>query len=291
MAGINRSPRARALADVLRASRKQTGLTVRGLADRIKAHHSLISRYETGARVPKENEVATILGALGLGAEERERILTMARDVDRETWSEIPSRGATAQLDTLMKYEQDAIAISEVNPMLIPGLCQTRRYARAIMSSAPSRIPPAEAEGRVIYRLGRQGILDGPQAPRLTVLIDEHALHRRIGGPEVMAEQLDHLSWVATKPNIEVRVISLDVGYHAALTSGWIVLEFEEAPPVVLLEHFNSGTFIHSRRDTRSFLDARESLLSAAMSAEDSLTLIRSNADHHRQGGELHGRI
>ncbi|MBB5905826.1 hypothetical protein BKA25_000142 [Actinoalloteichus hymeniacidonis] len=240
--------------------------------------------------MPKENETATILGALGTDPSTRERILEMARDVDRETWSEVSQQGSPTQLDTLARYERSAVALTDVSSVLIPGLCQTPGYARAIMSSAPDRFPASEVERRVLYRLGRQRVLDGPNAPTFTAIIDEPGLIRRIGGREVMAEQLDHLAWMATKPGIDIRVISIDSKYHHAMVGGWFVMEFAEADPVIQLEHFNASTFVHARLTTRSFIEARDNLLDVSMSPEESVQLIATHADHHRRGDELYDR-
>ncbi|ASO19520.1 transcriptional regulator with XRE-family HTH domain [Actinoalloteichus hoggarensis] len=290
MAGTHRSPRALALAAALREARAATGLTQRGLAERIGAPHSRITRYESGSRVPKENEVATILGALGTEPVLRTHILEIARDVDRETWSEVTQMGTPTQLDTLTQYERSATALTDISTVLIPGLLQTPGYARTIMSSAQDAIPAGDVERRVLYRLGRQRILDGPSAPQFTAVIDETALIRRVGGAAVMAEQLDHIAWMTTKPNVSVRIVGLDVSYHHAMVAGWFVIEFADAAPVVQLEHFNTGTFVHARATTRSFLDARDSVLSVAMSPEESTQLIATHAEHHRRGDELYDR-
>lgn len=290
MPGINRSPRARALAAALRDERKAKGLTVREIARRLQVNHSVLSRAESGARIPKENEVATILGAIGVAPDDRERIVEMARDVDRETWSEVSHRGAPTQLDTLMKYERDATSITDVNPLLISGLCQTMAYARAIMSADPSKVHPSEVEGRVMYRMGRQRAAEERPGPHVTVVIDEPVLLRRIGGRQVMADQLDHLVKLSEQPHMSIRVTSIEAGYHSALAGGWLLLEFNEAPPVVHLEHVDSGTFLHRAPSTREFLKARDSLLSVAMSTEESARLIATHADHHRRGDELYER-
>ncbi|AOS64454.1 helix-turn-helix domain-containing protein [Actinoalloteichus hymeniacidonis] len=287
MPSVNRSPRARALADSLRAARTENKLTVREIARRLRVNHSVISRAESGARVPKENEVATILGAIGAAPDVRDRIIEMARDVDREAWSALHHQGTSPHLSTLIKYERDAVAITDVNPLLVPGLCQTLGYARAIMSADPERVSPTEVDGLVMYRMARQRML-AESDTQFTAIIDEPVLVRQIGGRAVMAEQCNHLVEMSHRSDVDIRVIPVSAGYHPALSGGWFLMEFAEATPVLHLEHVDSGTFLHRRSDTRSFLKARDSLLAVAMSTEESARLITRYADHHRRGDDLH---
>ncbi|WP_232237706.1 MULTISPECIES: DUF5753 domain-containing protein [Actinoalloteichus] len=212
----------------------------------------------------------------------------MARDVDRENWAAVGSSVAPTQLDTLVKYENEAQTITDVNPLLVPGLLQTRDYAYAIMRFGDT--PETVATKAVLHRLGRQSALSGPTAPKFTAILAESALIQRIGSRMIMADQLDHVVDRAKSSNISVRVLPIAAGYHAALMGGWFLLEFDDAPPVVHLEHVDSGTFAHTRRTTRSFLEAKDSLLSVAMSAEDSVRLIATHAAHHRQGDDLYDR-
>ena len=78
-----------------------------------------------------------------------------------------------------------------------PGLLQTESYARHVFCHGP-RITPEEVEERVQARMRRQRILDKDDPPLLLALIDAGVLRRKVGGPEVMREQLDHLLEIAS---------------------------------------------------------------------------------------------
>jgi len=93
-------------------------------------------------------------------------------------------------------------------PLLVPGMFQTEAYARAILAADPERgEDPEELEALVQGRLERQQVLLRPRSPVLTVIVDEAVLHRGIGGPKVMHDQLVHLAEASERPRIYVHVV------------------------------------------------------------------------------------
>ena len=69
----------------------------------------------------------------------------------------------------------------------------------------------------------QQRILGRDSPPRLTLLVDEAALYRRVGTPEVMAVQLHHLLDVADRPNVTLQVMP-EVA-HASLASAYLIAD------------------------------------------------------------------
>ena len=53
----------------------------------------------------------------------------------------------------------------------------------------------------------RQRILHNDTPLRLAVVLDEGVLLRRVGGPQVMRGQLEHLAEAAAWPNMDLRVL------------------------------------------------------------------------------------
>src|SRR5690242_11884029 len=89
------------------------------------------------------------------------------------------------QLRTLIDHENKAVAISQFEFNLIPGLLQTGNYARALIEEAGMH-PEDEITDRVAARLGRQHLLSRRNAQRCAFYIHEFALRLPVGGPEVM---------------------------------------------------------------------------------------------------------
>jgi len=101
-------------------------------------------------------------------------------------------------------------------PIIIHGLLQTAEYARALFLGAQSDLSDDALEQMVAARTGRQVILDRPEPPNLLVVLDEAVLHRLVGSPKIMHEQLIHLAAVSSRSHVSVQVIPAAVGAHAA---------------------------------------------------------------------------
>src|SRR3954453_12716784 len=92
--------------------------------------------------------------------------------------------------EAYVKQEAQAVFIRGYAAQVVPGLLQTPSYAVGVMNPDD----PAETlEARVSGRLDRQAILLRDRPPRSHFVLDESVLHRQIGGPKVMGEQLDQL--------------------------------------------------------------------------------------------------
>nr|WP_203859443.1 helix-turn-helix transcriptional regulator [Plantactinospora mayteni] len=95
-----------------------------------------------------------------------------------------------------LEYEEKAAALRLYGALVIPGLFQTERYARMVLSCSP--LQPEELERKVQLRLSRQAILDRADPPRISAITEELALRR--GEPEIMSEQVRHLVTLAERP-------------------------------------------------------------------------------------------
>ncbi|CAM5526926.1 transcriptional regulator [Streptomyces badius] len=83
---------------------------------------------------------------------------------------------------------------------MVPGLLQTAGYARAVTRASLDGLPDARLDSLVEVRLTRQRVLRASPPLRFTAVLDEAVLHREVGGPEVMRDQLEHLTQVSQLP-------------------------------------------------------------------------------------------
>jgi transcriptional regulator with XRE-family HTH domain len=266
-------PQVRGLAAGLRAKRKETMLSSVEVAERLGWSQSTISRIETGRRNVSPDEVSAILTVYGVDGLERDSLVEMARDVDRSNWLETRYADVPPQAKTLAQYEAEAVRLVNFALILIPGLLQTASYTRTLMNSAG--VPASDIGARVNLRLERQQVLDKPNAPHLVAFLDEAALHRTFGGRRVMAEQLRHLLAMAERPGIDLRVIPFDHGGHPGVDGAYALLEFEQARPVVHLEHRCAGLFLDEPADVDPFVEVTASLAAVALDATHSAELVR----------------
>ncbi|MGH3620184.1 MAG: helix-turn-helix domain-containing protein [Sciscionella sp.] len=273
MAGTSGTPKAQTLGSRLKEARLAAGYkTTRELASRLKISHSTISRWETGARYPKPEDVATILAATGVNGADRDKLLEMARGTNDSHWLAVRSADRELQMAALLEFEAKASLITDVSPLLIPGLLQTREYTRAIMVAGG--VPESQVETRVTVRLGRRDALARPNPVHLLALIGEPALYQLIGDPKVMRDQLTQVVTYAERPNVDVRVIPNAVNWNPSLDGPFVLVDSADEPSIVHLENRRAGLFFHESDDVEAYRRAAETVKEMAMSPADSQVLI-----------------
>jgi len=177
--------------------------------------------------------------------------------------------------DKYVGLEEDAVIISGFQSSVVHGLLQTGDYARAGHEGAMPRLRPDQIEKQIEAKLTRQRILTRDNPPRLTVVLDEAALHRMVGGRQVMAAQLDKILVMSARPNIVVRVLSFEHGAHPALESNFTILELpNQTPGIVYVEGLMGATYLEQTKDLEGYNDIFNELQSIALSPADSADLI-----------------
>src|SRR5690606_23715459 len=129
----------------------------------------------------------------------------------RGGWGELEYRAhlTPANIQSL-QFETVATEIRSFLPALIPGSLQTRRYASAIVDGLQGPLSERDRHIRVEVRMRRRDqLLHREDPPAHLLLLDESALLRKVGGPEVMSEQLYDLLEFVRAGRVTVRVIPL----------------------------------------------------------------------------------
>lgn len=264
--------RTRGLAAELKDLRTKAGLNTRDAAHHAGMSAASLNRLELGNRAITPEEVSALLVVYGVTGPARRSLLTRARDLSLPGWWEHKeANGIPKHLSALTTFEAEATQIAYVVGLWIPGLIQIPEYIHEVL--AAGRVAVAEREHFVSIRLRRQAILARRRTRFLTV-IDEAALRRRVGGPQLMAKQLRHVVDVAARPNIEVRVVPFNCGGHAGLDGHYVTLDFAKAPTIVYLEHKRFAQFVDDPELIRPYQEATESLREVALSHADSVDFI-----------------
>jgi transcriptional regulator with XRE-family HTH domain len=265
---VSKSAAAADLGVELARLRRSRGLTLRELETRSGVANSQTSQYENGHRLPTAANLDKLLDALQAPEDQCEAMHAKLREAGSGGTLATGSPIVGDPLSTLIEHERRAVHITEVAPLLIPGLLQTTAYAEAIFGDSTA----------ATLRTGRREVLTrrSPAPAELVALIDSEALVRPIGPPEVMLDQLQHLIEMAERPNISVQVwSSTRRGWHAGLTGPFVLLEFAASPPMVHIEHHSSSAFVWEKDDVQRFADAAQFLRrEVAMTPQDSVGFI-----------------
>ncbi|MGW0664392.1 helix-turn-helix domain-containing protein [Streptodolium elevatio] len=218
--------RLKRLGSELQRHRKDAGLTLRDVADRIGYASSKVSRQETGQAGIKPGELEKLLGLYGVAPESREDLRALlGEDQIREWWVRYEDVLTPSQF-AFLAMENAASSILNYELTAVPGLLQTRDYARAINAASVRPLSAEQMEATVEVRLRRQRrLIDAPKL-NLHVLLWEGALCVETGGRGVMRDQLQHLASMCAAPNVTLQVVPFAAGRSGALVSTFQIMRF-----------------------------------------------------------------
>jgi hypothetical protein len=247
----------------LRRLRESRGVSREDAGWEIRSSESKISRMELGRVGFKERDVADLLSLYGLAdGEERSRLLTLARDANTPGWWQRYGGVFPNWFQSYLGLEAAAELIRTYEVQFVPGLLQTRDYARAVVLLGHEKAAYEEIERRVDLRMARQRVLSRPDTPQVWVVVDEAALRRPIGGNKVLRGQIEYLVEVTEVPNVRLQVIPFHVGGHAAAGGAFSILRFpdQDLPDVVYIEQLTSAMYLDKREDVEHYVKAMERL-------------------------------
>ncbi|GLU48381.1 hypothetical protein Nans01_27320 [Nocardiopsis ansamitocini] len=182
--------------------------------------------------------------------------------------------------NALPDWEAETSMIRTFQAQVIPGLLQTPAYAASVFRAGRA-LEEEHITRRVEARMARRAILNRVNPPHLSAVIDEAALRRIIGGPEVMREQLTYLTRMALRHNIDIQVLPYSAGAHLALAGPFTVLDFPEQrdSPIVYVATAADSLFLEQAdeiaRYNVAFGNVQGVALSTALSAEFIATVLR----------------
>lgn len=256
----------------LRNARKAAGMTTRSVAGKVGISHASINRTEVGSRKASPDEVIAFCALYGITGRQRERMIDRARGKTTSSPWVRRDQKLGESLGRFIELESEASSITEIALNVVPGLLQTPEYARCIIDRAE---PAAEyGEQLVRTRLSRQSLLSQRGAPDVRMVLDEAVLHRQVGGPLVMRDQLDHLLRVGTRPNLSVQVLPLYSGAHAAIGGSFKLMAFPERETYVYIECQNGSLYLTTEDRLEEFHEVIANLDDDILSAQDSARLI-----------------
>jgi transcriptional regulator with XRE-family HTH domain len=268
--------RRRELGARLRALRLAADLTVEDVAGRMEVSPAKISRIETAARGVSLADVRFLCDLYQVDEQERERLLRLTRESRRRSWWQ--RYGLDESVATYVGLEDAAVAIQQYETSLVPPLLQTEAYARAVTAGAGPWLSDDQVEELVATRMTRQALLSSQRPPELWAILDEAALRRIVGGPQVMREQLDQLAARSRSARVVVQVIGLEAGAHPGMDSAFAVLELEEVTDVVYVEGLMGYFFLQNQGDVVRYRRAFDQLRAIALSPADSRDRMRAVA-------------
>lgn len=274
-ANTNPTVRRRSLGAELRRLRLASGLKSAEAAQRLMVSQPKISHLENGRRTISPRDVRDLCAIYGVTDQQViDSLMEMAKESGGQGWwhayGEIPQ-------SVYIALEADAASLHAYEPLVIPGLLQTPAYAQAVIGETIPTLTVEEAGVRLKVRLRRQHRIYDPARPlRLRVVLDESALRRVIGSPDVMREQLEHLNALGAEPHITVQVLPYTAGAHPGLSGQFSLLRSADssAAAVVYLERFASDLYLEKPSDVQHYSVLHDHIQARALSPDSSRGFI-----------------
>jgi transcriptional regulator with XRE-family HTH domain len=225
----------------------------------LSVSHLTVRRIENAQVSLKIPYVRELLRLYQVSDEEARDFTDMAEQANEPGWWHNYKTALPDWFRAYVSLETAAQVIRTYEPHYMTGLLQTRDYARAVIRAGFPNEPEDAIEHRVDLRLRRQALLESPDAPSLWVVLEEAALRRQVGGPDVMRTQIGHLMDAAEDPRITLRILPLAAGAHAGTGGHMTYFRFQERElqDIVYTEvGLTSAVYLDQRPDVVAHLEA-----------------------------------
>lgn len=266
----------------LKKRREAAGITAREVGEYADWDRSKVSRIENGLYSTTAVDAIFYLGACGIYRGQAMDLMRLCREAERQLgyWLDWPHLDDT--FSSLIFHESTAVRSVSYEPLLVPGLLQTRSYAQARIAYRATT--PEEVEPLVVIRMERQLALYRRNAGRFTFFVHEQALRLPVGSPEIMHEQMLNLVFAAALDNVTVRVVPADAGERTLSGGPFRLMEFRNHKPLVYLENVCSGFFLEDREYVRDYQQLLPDLSAVALDEGQSRVFLADLADEYDRG-------
>jgi transcriptional regulator with XRE-family HTH domain len=266
----------------LKDLRESAGVSLEDAARALRVTTLTIRRMEkaeVGLKIPY---VEKLLQTYGADGQETAEFLEVAEQAGRPGWWHSYREVLPGWFTAYVSLESDARTLRTYEPHYVTGLLQTHAYAIGILRAGFPNESDEDLERRVDLRLRRQSLLDRPDTPTLWVVMEEAVLHRVIGGPEVMRDQIDRLLEAAERPTVTIDIVPFAVGAHVGAFAPFTYFRFDapELPDVVYTELLSGSVYFDQRPDVVTHLEAHNRMSLLASSSDSKAILNRMRKEY-----------
>ena len=259
--------------------RLSAGVSLDEAAKALRVKPLTIRRLEKAEVSLKILYVELLLQTYGVDRQEIDEFIELAEKANRPGWWHRYRDVLPGWFTAYVSLESGARTLRTYEPHYVTGLLQTRGYARAVLRAGFPNDSDEELERRVDLRLRRQSLLTKPAAPTLWVVMEEAVLHRVVGGPDVMREQIDALLAAAEMEHVSLDIVPFSAGAHTGAFAAFTYFRFDEPelPDIVYTELLSGAVYLDQRSDVSAHLEAhnRMSLLTSTTESKALLNRMR----------------
>ncbi|MYW14710.1 helix-turn-helix domain-containing protein [Streptomyces sp. SID2955] len=258
--------------------RERAGLKREEAARVLRVAPATVRRMEMAEVSLKIPYLQLLLKAYGVPDDEAALFVQLAEEANRPGWWQRFHDILPNWFSMYVSLEGAAGLIRSYEPHFVPGLLQTEGYARAVLKSgAVGQTSPDDIERHVALRMQRQALLARPDAPRFWAVMDETALRRPVGGPEVMRAQIDKLLEATKLAHVTLQVAPFANGPHPGTYGPFVLFRFamSELPDMVYSEYLTGAVYLDARTEVATHLEVMDRMAAQAATAQRTKEILR----------------
>lgn len=266
----------RRLSVLLTEMREHAGLSKEDVSGKTGINITTLYRIETAQARPQRRTLMAMLDLYGVTEQQRDDALELLSDALKPGMSRPYEATLTEVHAAYINFESEALSARHYQTSYIPGLLQTSDYAEAVIDTNMPKLDGATVSHNVRARMDRAMHLTKPDPLELWVVLDEAAIRRMVGGPDVMKAQLKRLLDDSQMKNVILQILPFSAGVHPGMAGSFTLLDFKDPadPELVYVEGIAGDQLIEGHPQIRRFGIIFDQLRAMALSPRDSMALI-----------------
>ncbi|WP_052848716.1 helix-turn-helix domain-containing protein [Streptomyces avicenniae] len=261
-----------AVASRLHGLMKDAGLSGHELAVRCGWHKSKSSRIARGRTPPSDADIRVWCAACG-AEDQASDLIAASRNAESMyvEWKQIHRDGMRRVHEMTVPLYQRTRTFRVYASNVVPGMLQTAAYTTGLLRAITDfQGTPDDVAEAVKARQARSRVVEEGDH-RFALLLEETVLHYRISDDAAMAEQLNHLLTVMSRPNVSLGVIPA-----TARRTVWPLEAFYAFDDRhVAVETLTAEINLTSPGEIRNYLRAFSGLSRMAVHGTQARTLLR----------------
>jgi transcriptional regulator with XRE-family HTH domain len=270
--------RRRRLAAQLKGLREAAGLTMQDAAERLAISPAKLSKIENAKVSVSQADLKQMQELYGADQQLRATLLRIRKEANQKGWWEARYGDLRSPALELVGLETEASRLRVYSGLLIPGLAQIAEYTRAILRAVLRTVSLDQKEqledlDRLVeLRMARQKVL----APVTSLVLDEAALRRPVGGSEVMRRQFEHLIEMAAADNITLQVLPYAAGEHPGMSGAFTIMSFADSADgdIVFVENPMRDLYLEEAYEIQRYALMFDQMSAAALNPEESTAFL-----------------
>jgi transcriptional regulator with XRE-family HTH domain len=268
--------RRRYLSAELKRLRTRAGVSAVHAADALGCSTDKIHWIErAGWSHPKWRDVRDLLDAYGVTDErKRDELIALARESGGKEWWQPYSRMLSKKYAAFIGMEGEATSVLTFGLCAVPCLLRTEEYTRAVIEAGPAELTPCELDQHVAVCVERQRIFHEGGYRRLCAVLDEAALRRQVGGPDVMRAQIKHLIVLADDPRITLRLVPFSAGPQPSAGSFTLLSFADGGTAAMYAETVGGDVLLEDPLEIAGYQKVFHRLDAMALTPEDTIAAL-----------------